>query len=99
MHRVPRPFTARIPKGATTGSGCVCRAGGKGIRRRDGDFVSQYFVAPASAVSRERARRVSGFAARAWEAVLGTSIEVRHRAGACALRCQRDATPKKRYDC
>lgn len=88
VHRVPRPFTARIPKGATDGQRLrVPGKGGKGINGgRDGDLYLNIVLHPHPLY------RVSGhdvyldLPLAPWEAVLGTSVEVPTPGGRVRLK-------------
>ncbi len=88
VHRVPRKFTARIPKGATDGQRLrVPGKGGKGINGgRDGDLYFNIVLHPHPLY------RVSGhdvyldLPLAPWEAVLGTSVEVPTPGGRVRLK-------------
>ncbi len=88
LRRVPRAFTARVPKGATDGQRMrVPGKGGKGFNGgRNGDLYLDISLKPHPLY------RVSGhdlymdLPLTPWEAVLGTSVEVTTPAGAVRLK-------------
>ena len=88
LHRVPRAFKARIPKGATDGQRLRLRGkGGKGANGgRDGDLYLNIALHPHSLY------RVSGrdlyldLPLTPWEAALGAAVEVPTLGGAVNLK-------------
>lgn len=88
LHRVPRTFKVRIPKGATDGQRLrLAGRGGKGLNGgRDGDLYLTITLHPHPLF------RVSGhdlyldLPLAPWEAALGASIEVPTLAGAVRLK-------------
>lgn len=88
LHRVPRTFKVRIPKGATDGQRLrLAGRGGKGLNGgRDGDLYLNITLHPHPLF------RVSGhdlyldLPLAPWEAALGASIEVPTLAGAVRLK-------------
>jgi curved DNA-binding protein len=88
VHRVPRAFKARIPKGATDGQRLrLPGKGGKGHNGgRDGDLYLNIALHP------HRLFRVSGhdlfldLPLAPWEAVLGTTLQVPTLAGPVSLK-------------
>lgn len=88
LHRVPQPFTTRIPKGVTDGQRLrVPGKGGKGANGgRDGDLYLTIRLHP------HRLYRVSNhdlyldLPLAPWEAVLGTQVELPTPGGTVRLR-------------
>jgi curved DNA-binding protein len=88
LRRVPRSFSARIPKGVTDGERLrLPGKGGKGLNGgRDGDLYLNITIVP------HRLFRVSGrdlyfdLPLAPWEAVLGTSVEVPTPGGTVRLK-------------
>lgn len=88
LHRVPRAFKARIPKGATDGQRLrVAGKGGRGVNGgRDGDLYLNIALHP------HRLFRVSGhdlyldLPLAPWEAVLGATVEVPTLGGPVRLK-------------
>ena len=88
LHRVPRAFKVRIPKGATDGQRLrVAGKGGRGVNRgRDGDLYLNIALHPHPLF------RVSGhdlyldLPLAPWEAVLGATVEMPTLAGPVRLK-------------
>jgi curved DNA-binding protein len=92
LHRVPRTFKVRIPKGATAGQRLrLAGRGGKGLNGgRDGDLYLNVALHPHPLF------RVSGhdlyldLPLAPWEAVLGASVEVPTLGGPVRLKVPPD---------
>lgn len=88
LRRIPRTFTARIPKGVSSGERLrLPGQGGKGVNGgRDGDLYLNVEIAP------HRVYRVSGrdlyvdLPLAPWEAVLGATVEIPTLGGAVRLK-------------
>jgi|SRR5579859_1775670 len=88
MRRVPRNFTAHIPKGATDGQRLrLPGKGGKGLNGgRDGDLYLRIALRPHPLFRVNGHDLYMDLPLAPWEAVLGTSVEVPTLAGAVRLK-------------
>lgn len=88
MHRVPRTFKARIPKGATEGQRLrLPGKGGKGLNGgRDGDLYLNIAVAPHRLYRTQGHDLYLDLPLTPWEAVLGATVEVPTPGGSVRLK-------------
>jgi curved DNA-binding protein len=88
LRRVPRVFTARIPKGATDGQRLRLRGkGGKGFNGgRDGDLYLNIALHPHALYRVDGHDLYLDLPLAAWEAALGAEVEIPTLAGAVRLK-------------
>ncbi|MGA2025018.1 MAG: DnaJ C-terminal domain-containing protein [Steroidobacteraceae bacterium] len=88
LHRVPRAFKARVPKGATDGQRLrVPGKGGKGFNGgRDGDLYLNITLQPHSLYRAAGHDLYLDLPLAPWEAVLGTTVEVPTPGGTVRLK-------------
>jgi curved DNA-binding protein len=88
LHRTPHAFKARIPKGATDGQRLrVPGKGGKGINGgRNGDLYLNISLLPHPYYRANGHDLYLDLPLSAWEAVLGTSVEVPTPGGSVRLK-------------
>jgi curved DNA-binding protein len=88
LHRVPRTFKARIPKGATDGQRLrLPGKGGKGLNGgRDGDLYLNISLRPHPLYRANGHDLYLDLPLAPWEAVLGTSVEVPTPGGVVRLK-------------